>query len=118
MIQKLMEDGDPAVVDEIRNYLMDLGHWQIALITAFEKAGNEWTQQTWDRVSPAAIRNASKVSPSMFKMGMGKAELWSTFERVVRDLHPEVAADQFHQLVNAMTTTEFRRVGKAERKNK
>lgn len=110
MIQKLLSENDPEAVEDIRNYLSDLSHWQVSLISAYEKAANEWNQEIWDRISPAAIRNASSVSAAIFKIGGGRADLWQTFEKKVRDLHPEVSSDQFHQLVNAMTTQEFRKM--------
>jgi hypothetical protein len=114
MIQRLMRDKDPKVVEEVSDYLSDLANWMIALLTAIQRAANEWNQQIWDRISPAAIREASKASPSMIKMGMSNAELWRTFEKKVRDLHPEVTGDQFHQLVNALTTREFERLSRKQ----
>lgn len=116
MIQKLLSENDPDAVEDIRNYLTDLSHWQISLISAYEKAANEWNQEIWDRISPAAIRNASSVSAAIFKIGGGRADLWQTFEKKVRDLHPEVSSDQFHQLVNSMTTQEFRKMSQSKGK--
>lgn len=117
MIQKLLRDNDSKAVEEIDNYLADLSHWQIALITSFEKASKEWNDKIWDTISPAAIRNEAKVSPAMLKIGGGKADLLQAYEKKVRDLHPEVTGDQFHQLVNALTTQEFKKLSRKDRKS-
>lgn len=116
-IDKLLKEGDPESIGEIRDYLAQLQQWLMALITSFQKAMNEWNQKVWDGISPAAIREDSRVSAASKLMGRGPAELWQIYEKKIKDWHPEVAGDEFRQLLDRLMRKEFQRLNN-ERKKK
>ncbi len=110
MIQKLLATNEEETVMEIRDYLYDLGHWIVALIAAHQKASTQWNNDLWERISPQAIRNEAKVSSLNKALGLGKADLWQTYERIARDLKPEVIEDQLNEKIGRLATEEFRRL--------
>lgn len=116
-IDKLLKEGDPDSIGEIRDYLAQLQQWLMALITSFQMAMNEWNQKVWDGISPAAIREDSKVSAASKLMGRGPAELWQIYEKKIKDWHPEVAGDEFRQLLDRLMRKEFQRLNNERKKN-
>ncbi|MCL5270122.1 MAG: FHA domain-containing protein [bacterium] len=110
MIQKLLAGNKDEAVMEIRRYLYDLGHWIIAIVAAHQKAASQWNREMWERINPMAIRNEAKVSSLNKALGLGKADLWQTYERVARDLKPEITEDQLNEKIGRLATEEFRRL--------
>lgn len=116
MIQKLLKEDDPDVVQAIDRYLKDLSHWVVALISSYENAADKWNKRVWETISPQTIKSECGISPALLKIGRGKADLWEIFEREARTLHPDIAADEFHQFVEAMTKNEFMKLSRGESK--
>jgi hypothetical protein len=110
MIQKLLEGNQEAAVLEIKDYLYDLGHWIVALIAAHQKATGQWNKDLWERISPMAIRNEAKVGSLNKMLGVSKADLWQTYERIARDLKPEVTEDLLNEKIGRLATEEFHRL--------
>ncbi|HPK02008.1 MAG TPA: FHA domain-containing protein [Candidatus Sumerlaeota bacterium] len=111
MVQKILEQkADPETVVDIHQYLSDLSHWLIALIAAHQKGTVQWYGELWERISPAGVRNETKVSSLNKVLGQSKADLWETYERLARDLKPEIVEDQFKEKLSQLVTEEFRRL--------
>ena len=110
MIEKLLDGDEEEAVRDIRLYLYDLGHWIIALIAAHQKAANQWNQELWDKISPQAIRNEARVSSINKALGQGNSELWKVYERISRDLRPEITEDLLNEKIGQLATEEFRRL--------
>jgi hypothetical protein len=110
MIQKMLRGRQEEAVMEIREYLYDLGHWIVALIAAHQKATSQWNRDLWERISPQAIRNEAKGGSLNKMLGVSKADLWQTYERIARDLKPEVTEDQLNEKIGKIATEEFHRL--------
>ena len=114
-LERLMEENSPSALEGVEAYLSDLNHWQMALITAFQKATSEWNGLLWDKISPATVRGESKVSSSLIRIGKGKADLWETYMKLVKNLQPDITDDEFHQLIDSLTRIEFAKLEQKDR---
>jgi len=93
-VLQLLHDGGEDAVEKINDYLGDINRWIAASLKAWELAPDRWWSEWWERISPKAVEQRSKVG----FMGNKYGEYWKNYREMSRDLTPPEAKSQIFEI--------------------
>jgi len=102
----LIKEGTDRDLQQVRvkEYLMELQRWQVAMLAAQHEAPKEWFAKLWKRINPTVIEQTTREAG--WKLRSEAADWWNLYKNAVKDLNPDVVQDQILQAVARISQEE------------
>jgi hypothetical protein len=105
-----VSEGKQVDLDEVREYLVELRRWQIAISAGQHEAPKLWFAKLWKKINPTVIETATHGAA--WKLRGETAEWWDQYRNLVKDLNPDLVQDQVLQASAQLAQMEFQKLNK------
>lgn len=78
-------------------YMEDLRGWTVSVLGAYKRGVENWAVKFLRQMSPTQLRKQVNLTRLQRIAGMEYQELWKEYERIIRDLSPEIIVDQVEE---------------------
>ncbi len=92
LMTQSLEKNNPEAEKDIERYLKDLNYWLIAVIAGYEKAGAQWFDSLWERISPQAIER------SLGRKMTSNSPEWTQYKNTVKDINSTLTQDEVKEM--------------------